>query len=287
MEPVIATTGVVAGAVAVPEPNGLLSEFAAQLGKYKKKSASEEAGDMFFSAPALPPPAPPPRDGLSEKGIPRAKHRAFGSAKQVHSADAQAAGVRSLKTGKTREMTDHLAESRLLAALQPAAADLPGRVAAGKAVSLPGEPAAPGPHSHPLRIKSSAPEAEAGAVNPSLPMRLSSPLVGDGLAPRTPFRLKNKNEGFAGQMGKETLPVDRQQDGQVLYRFNRWGGQHSVSIYASQQEGSRQLELQPSNPFVQDRLHYHLQQANNSENWTLLHDSDQQQGQDQPDEEKE
>ncbi|MGL4605061.1 MAG: type III secretion system needle length determinant, SpaN/EivJ family [Iodobacter sp.] len=95
--------------------------------------------------------------------------------------------------------------------------------------------------------------------------------------------------------GQETSDVavaaDQQADGQMLYRFNRWGGEHSVSIQAQSQEGNLQLELQPSNAFVQDRLQYHLQQIDGAEHWTLLGDSEQQQeqqqGQDQQDEEKE
>ena len=95
--------------------------------------------------------------------------------------------------------------------------------------------------------------------------------------------------------GQETSDVavaaDQQADGQMLYRFNRWGGEHSVSIQAQSQDGNLQLELQPSNAFVQDRLHHHLQQIDGAEHWTLLGDSEQQQeqqqGQDQQDEEKE
>jgi hypothetical protein len=100
-----------------------------------------------------------------------------------------------------------------------------------------------------------------------------------------------KSEEALSQGTSDVAVADQQPDGQMLYRFNRWGAGHSVSIQAQSQEGNRQLELQPSNAFVQDRLHHHLQQIDNTEHWTLLGDSeqqkDQQQSQDPKDEENE
>ncbi|STQ90222.1 SpaN/EivJ family type III secretion system needle length determinant [Iodobacter fluviatilis] len=103
--------------------------------------------------------------------------------------------------------------------------------------------------------------------------------------------LRAKSEDVLSQGASDVAVADQQPDGQMLYRFNRWGDGHSVRIQAQSQEGNLQLELQPSNTFVQDRLHHHLQHIDNTEHWTLLGDSeqqkDQQQSQDPQDKENE
>ncbi|MBP4049424.1 hypothetical protein J9978_07920 [Chromobacterium violaceum] len=84
-------------------------------------------------------------------------------------------------------------------------------------------------------------------------------------------------------------PAQAQETGAVLtYRFQRWGGEHAVSVQALGHAGATQLSLTPSDGLVQQRLAEQWQ-SGNPQQWTLRDDGGQGSGGRQPqrDEEEE
>jgi hypothetical protein len=386
MGQIVATAGIKIGAVVVSEPSSLLSEFAAQLGKHKKKKGLDVAGEAVVPPPPILVDEKPLAlhlgiktvNKLQAQGEVHGQKNGTSRARVDHplrslvresGSQAIADGMsvlnsQQLKTGKSRERSssDSLVSEGNKAAARPSDISAPflplqavADVASMQALndqplktgkpgvrsvsdSLLGESNKIGAStsevsdgvfrastesaiskviSHPLAAvdpegamiaEQGAPLRSAKVATPDTgedhllseqeQMLAASFAKGEGsFVSRAPAKeahianLRAKSEDVPSQGTSDVAVADQQPDGQMLYRFNRWGGGHSVSIQAQSQEGNLQLELQASNAFVQDRLHHHLQQIDSTERWTLLGDSeqqkDQQQGQDPQDEENE